>query len=279
MINRYIKPLTQLAHNYSKAEEAIVAAFFHRRPSKQDHARWLRAQAFKEYSAIRPILATLVHLYSEIDRNIDRHSFEDLTEKLADETRHACLVMELLEKVEGRCVTAEDLVWLPEDRKLAAIRARYSKSFATLLHGSGSIRAKDIKRTDEALERAAITLTEGGGGALYKVCRTLKNTRFEKAIARVFSRIFDDEVNHKEYGERSLTAAVRTKEQFCRTAHIIAEISLQRLRMRNEQFGFPVADETIRVYDREIRQVSSAFPEVRSVQGNGNKMHDRRLSK
>src|SRR5262252_7668141 len=96
-MNRYVKRLTQLARAYAAAEETIVRAFFAERRRKSDHLRWLRAQAFKEYSAIKPIFTALAKLYPEIDRGIDRHDFEELTEKLADETKHARLVMDLLE--------------------------------------------------------------------------------------------------------------------------------------------------------------------------------------
>src|ERR1700757_1110065 len=178
-MNDYVRQLTKLARDYSAAEEAVVSAFFAAPRKKSDHLRWLRAQAFKEYSAIKPIFTALAKLYPEIDRGIDRHDFEELTEKLADETKHARLVMDLLEEISGKRVAFADLLWLPEDRKLARIRARYSKSYATLLHGSGVIRTKEIRRKDEGLERAAITLTEGGGGALYKVCRRLKKKGVE----------------------------------------------------------------------------------------------------
>ena len=96
--------------------------------------------------------------------------------------------MDLLEELTGKKVTFADLLWLPEDQKLAKIRARYSPSLATLLHGNGTIKDKEIRRQDEALERAAITLTEGGGGALYLVCSRLKKNGFEGKIARCVQR-------------------------------------------------------------------------------------------
>src|SRR5262247_1496414 len=154
----YVKQLAKLALAYADAERAVVSAFFAKPHRKIDHLRWLRAQAFKEYSAIKPIFSALAKLYPEVDREIDRHKFEELTEKLADETKHARLVMDLLEDLTGKRVTFADLLWLPEDRKLAKIRARYSKSVATLLHGNGGITAREIRRQDEGLERAAITL-------------------------------------------------------------------------------------------------------------------------
>jgi len=253
-MTRYLKTLTQLARNYTAAERAVIAAFFNKSRKRTDHIRWLRAQAFKEYSAIKPIFTALAKLYPEIDRGIDRHDYEELTEKLADETKHARLVMDLLQHLSGRKVAFKDLLWLPEDKKLAKIRARYSPSYATLLHGSGKISAKEIRRQDENLERAAITLTEGGGGALYQVCSKLKKNGIEDKIAKVFHEILLDEVGHKDSGGRALVPLVKSQAAFERAAKIISEVSGQRLRMRNEQFGFPLSKDELAALDRRARQ-------------------------
>lgn len=257
-MNYYLKQLIQLAENYRAAEAQIIACYFKRRRTKENDLRWLRAQAFKEYSAIKPIFTALAKLYPGIDVHIDRHDFEHWTEKLADETKHARLVMDLLEKLYGRRVTFADLLWLPEDRKLARIRGRYSRSYAALLHGNGAIRAKEIGRKDEELERAAITLTEGGGGALYQVCSRLKARGIDGKIANVFRQIHTDEIHHKEAGAGALGALMKTRKTFRRAAKIIRDISSQRLRMRNEQFGFPLGEAEIRALDRSARQAGSA---------------------
>lgn len=253
-MTRYFTILTQLARNYTAAERAVIAAFFAKPRKRTDHIRWLRAQAFKEYSAIKPIFTALAKLYPAIDRGIDRHDYEELTEKLADETKHARLVMDLLQHLSGRKVAFTDLLWLPEDKKLAKIRARYSPSYATLLHGAGKISAKEIRRQDESLERAAITLTEGGGGALYQVCSKLKKTGAEGKIAEVFHEILLDEVGHKDSGGRALVPLVKSQTAFERAAKIICEVSGQRLRMRNEQFGFPLSTNELAALDRRARQ-------------------------
>ena len=255
-MNRYVKRLAQLARNYAQAEADVIAAFFAKPRQRTEHLRWLRAQAFKEYSAIKPIFTALAKLYPELDRGIDRHDYEELTEKLADETKHARLVMDLLEEISGKRVRFKDLLWLPEDKKLAKVRARYSASYATLLHGSGKISAKEIRRRDENLERAAITLTEGGGGALYQVCSKLKKTGIEGKIAAVFHEILLDEVGHKDSGSRALAPLAQTQAAFDRAAKIIREVSTQRLRMRNEQFGFPLSNNELAALDRRAQESS-----------------------
>ena len=256
-MNPNVQRLAKLARAYRTAEESIVRVFFAKPRRKTDHLRWLRAQAFKEYAAIKPIFMALAKLYPEIDRAIDRHDYEVLTEKLADETKHARLVMDLLEQLSGNKITSKDLLWLPEDKKLAKIRARYSKSSATLLHGAGKINTREISRQDEILERAAITLTEGGGGALYRVCSKLKRSGTEGRIAKVFHEILLDEVGHKDRGRRGLASRVTTQAAFDRAAKIICEVSGQRLRMRNEQFGFPLHRSELIALDRRARRCAA----------------------
>jgi hypothetical protein len=143
---------------------------------------------------------------------------------------------------------------LPEDRNLAAVRARYSKTYAGLLHGSEKITAREIRRRNESLERAAITLTEGGGGALYQVCSKLGKRGIEAEIAKAFREILADEVEHKESGARSLAPLVRTRAAFARAAEIVNAVCIQRLRMRNEQFGFPLSGEALASLERDARR-------------------------
>jgi len=251
----YATKLLRLAKGYTDAERAIIAAYFKKPRTPADHLRWLKAQGFKEYSAIKPILDALTALYPKIDNGFDRQHYAELAEKLADETKHARLVMDLLQTISGKQFQPRDLTWLPEDRKLAKVRAKYSKSYATLLHGSGKVSSREIKRKDEDLERAAITLTEGGGGALYWVCSKLRKTGIEAKIARVFHEILLDEIDHKDSGARALGNQVKNDADFNRAAEIIAAVCGQRLRMRNEQFGFPLSMIELTELDRHAQAV------------------------
>jgi len=265
----HAKRLTQLAGNYAAAERAVIAAFFRQPLTPRHHLRWLRAQAFKEYSAIKPIFTALAKLYPRIDCGIDRHDYEELTVKLADETKHARLVMDLLEEIGGKKVTCKDLLWLPEDRKLARVRARYSASYAALLHGSGTISAKEMRRQDETLERAAITLTEGGGGALYQVCSKLPGKdSISKKIAAVFRQILIDEMGHKDSGVRALAPLVKSEKAWHLAQRIICDVSGQRLRMRSEQFGFPLNDTEIAELNRRARAMDTRV-DLRPGSGTG----------
>ncbi len=250
----YAKELSRLADGYRRAEQAVVRAYFAKPRDKKRHLHWLKAQAFKEYSALKPLLKILAVFHSQIDGGVDRHEFEEVAEKLAEETKHARLVMDLLEEIGGKKLKPRDLIWLAEDKKLARVRARYSKTFAALLHGAATPSEKEMRRRDEELERAAVTLTEGGGGALYEVCVRLKKGRVEKKIAAAFREIRADEEEHKNAGARSLAKLVRKSGDYARAAEIIRQVSRQRLRMRNEQFGYPLSDADLAALERRCLQ-------------------------
>lgn len=250
----YGKALERLAEGYGKAEREVVATYFATPHTPEDHIPWLKAQAFKEYSAIQPLVHALDKLYPQLDRQVDRHDYEELCHKLGDEMSHARLIMDFLEELTGKRLTQKDLTWLPEDRKLAEVRARYSRSYAGLLHGSERITTSEIQRRDEALERAAITLTEGGGGALYEVCRQLKGNRTNRRIASIFGRIHRDETKHSDANE--LEVLVKTRKDHDRARRIITDVSSQRLRMRNEQFGFPLSRGELRTLERECTRAA-----------------------
>jgi hypothetical protein len=252
--NRYTRKLNTLAQAYRAAEVQIIKAYFARPQSKSDHLRWLRAQAFKEYAAIRPTFTALAKLYPAVDRGVDRHDFEGLTDKLANETKHARLVMDLLEEISGKRVAYAHLLWLPQDRKLTTIRAKYSGVRSGFLLGSKAAAAAKTRR--EEIERAAVALTEGGGRALYRVCSQLKRQGIEEQIARVFKEILLHKVAHKASGDRSLVSRITDEASFRRAAKIICEVAGQRLHMRNEQFGFPLSSDDLLALQTHARRSS-----------------------
>jgi len=253
--SNYIRRLNALARAYRAAEVRIINAYFARSRSKSDHLHWLRAQAFKEYAAIRPTFAALAQLYPKVDRGVDRHVFEGLTEKLADETKHARLVMDLLEEISGKRVAFAQLLWLPQDRKLARIRAKYSIDQAALAPGSKKTTPSRSQKQRREITRAAVALTEGGGRALYKAASKLKKQGIEEQIVRAFREILLHKATRKARGDRSLASVITDEASFQRAAKIICEVSNQRLRMRNEQFGFPLTGEELLALQKHARSL------------------------
>jgi hypothetical protein len=113
-----------------------------------------------------------------------------------------------------------------------------------------------MRRKDEEIERAAVTLTEGGGGALYAVCIAQRKGAAEKKIAAAFKAIHADEKDHKDAGARRLAGLLLSRRDYERAAEIVAAVSAQRLRMRNEQFGFPLSAAELKELERRCHRAA-----------------------
>jgi len=70
----------------------------------------------------------------------------------------------------------------------------------------------------------------------------------------VFREILLHKVVHKAPGDRSLASLITDESSFQRAAKIIGEVSSQRLRMRNEQFGFPLNRVELAALEDRARQ-------------------------
>ena len=71
----------------------------------------------------------------------------------------------------------------------------------------------------------------------------------------MFHEILLDEVEHKNSGARALDGQIKNDSDCKRAAEIIAAVSRQRLRMRNEQFSFPLNKIQLAELDRRAQAV------------------------
>src|SRR2546428_7355759 len=143
-MNHFVRQITRLASAYRDAEATVVRAFFKTPRTKKEHLRWLKAQGFKEYSAIKPIIDALTALYPSIDRGIHRRDYAELTEKLADETKHARLVMDLLQEISGGDNAPPHLPLLTQEPKPAQVPGPKSKNIRRALHRTVDVNDNEI---------------------------------------------------------------------------------------------------------------------------------------
>ena len=134
------------------------------------------------------------------------------------------------------------------------MRAGYSKSYAGLLHGSVS--AREMRRKDEELERAAIVvLTEGGGGALYQVCGMLKKRGIEEKIAAVFRQTYRMKCNTK-------TAVLghwqRWSKMKPRSNALHGLFAMPTPEHAQQQFGFPLNEAEMKALNERARQCDAS---------------------
>lgn len=235
--------LIDVAYPYWETEAAIARRFFRRKPTRDQHVHWLKAQLWKElhpvdgyFSGLHRELANLVEMFPEVDRTVDRHQYHGLMEQMVQEFNHYVLQADILEYLLGRGIGAEDTNQLPEEKALGDLRRGYV---------AGS-----------AVEKAAVLVTEGGGARLFREGRKLKGSVLERKIAAAMEVIYQDEKNHYREAAREAAAAVRNRRDLTTMKRAIRRVSLQRVRMRNEMFLFPLSDDDVqRCLDRFLRPV------------------------
>jgi hypothetical protein len=215
---------------YWETEAAIVRRFFQRQPSKVDHIFWLKAQLWKElhpvdgyFTGLQRELNQLAHMFSNIDKSIDRHRYHSLLEQLTQEFNHYVLMADILEHLLGHPVSADDTLQLSEEKKLGDIRRAYANSGAPV-------------------DKAAVLVTEGGGARMFREGRKLKGGKLESMIAKAMDVIYRDEKHHYIEAAAEAAKAVSAKRDLARMKKAIREVSLQRVYMRQEMFRYPLTE-------------------------------------
>lgn len=218
---------------YWEAEATIVRRFFKKRPTREDHIFWLKAQLWKElhpvdgyFTGLQKELNDLAASFPNIDKTIDRHQYHSLLEQLTQEFNHYVLMADVLEYLLGHPVSATDTFQLPQEKKLGDIR----RAFAT----SGSL-----------VDKAAVLVTEGGGARMFREGKKLKGGRLERMIANAMEVIYQDEKNHYKEAASEAARVVQNKQDLARMKQAVREVSLQRVHMRNEMFKEPLTSEEL----------------------------------
>jgi hypothetical protein len=218
---------------YWEAEATIVRRFFKKRPAREDHIFWLKAQLWKElhpvdgyFTGLQKELNDLAASFPDIDKTIDRHRYHSVLEQLTQEFNHYVLIADVLEYLLGHPVSAADTFQLPQEKKLGDIRRAYATS--------GS-----------PVDKAAVLVTEGGGARMFREGKKLKGGRLERMIASAMEVIYQDEKNHYKEAASEAERVVQSKQDLARMKEAVREVSIQRVYMRNEMFKEPLTNEQL----------------------------------
>jgi hypothetical protein len=149
-----------------------------------------------------------------------------VAEELYEEFHHYAVLAALLEQLEGRPVPPAELRPCVEDARLTALR-------------------RGFYETDGDLGRAACKFTEGGGMGMFIAGMELHSGDFEEEVAAAFRVIYSDELGHMQVGARRLSDVANTPMDWLRAKHIVHEVSRQRVRMRNDMFGWPLSEQRL----------------------------------
>lgn len=221
--DRIEQALVDAAWPYWECEGEIAKRFF-ATATDDDHVFYLRAQLWKElhpvdgfFNGLHRELKDLVDRYPEVDRTIDRHEYHFLLTQLAEEFNHYVLLADIFEHIVGRKIAETDTVQLPEEKKLGDVRRRYVEA-------------------GDALTRAAVGFTEGGGARLFREGAKLTGSTVNDMTATAMRTIYEDEKDHYAEQAKVCVGLIRSDADLARMVDAIREISLQRVRMRAEMF-------------------------------------------
>jgi hypothetical protein len=235
--------IVDLVAPYWAGEQEIARTYFESSVRSVETDRlWIRRQCYKEIwgSGVRDgegglflgPLAQLRDAFPRIDRGVDRHEVLETIEILRSEFHHYCLFADLHDELGGTKIDPSQLTGWPADDALARQRARCRAA-----HGP--------------LGDAAVRITEGGYGSMYAAGMQLAGSGGrDDRIAAACARVYSDEIDHMQLGIAALARQEPAARDWDAVAGLIEAMVLQRLHMRNEQFGEPVSLERI----HEIQQ-------------------------
>jgi hypothetical protein len=235
-----IQELVALAAPFWAGEAEVVRSFFSVPREKREHIRWLQAQCYKEFfgaldgdpgGLVRGPIERLHQMYDPLfARGEGQAAFLHVAEELYEEFHHYSVLAALLEKLEGRPVPPAELRPCAEDARLTALRRGFYQ-------GDGDV------------GRAACKFTEGGGMGMFIAGMELQGGRFEEEVAAAFGVIYGDELGHMQSGARRLAEVAHTPTDWLRATHIVRVVSSQRVRMRNDMFGWPLSEQRLAEID------------------------------
>ena len=230
----YEKALIDIARPYWAAEAEIPRRFAAKKPVRQDYVSYLKSAVYKELNPaigyappkgyacnLHEEFARLVDQFPRLHSGADRHAVYQRLHMMTEEFNHYLVLADVLEFALGRPLADSDIAQLPEDRKLNEMRRGYMDSGDPRL-------------------RAAMGLTEGGGSTTFRVLSELKGGEIEERLAAAMKVIYSDEKSHYEEAAHEAAALVRSDDDLERMKQAIREVSLQRVRMRYEQFNAPL---------------------------------------
>ena len=239
--------LLRFASRWWAGEAEVARTFFSKPHSKQEHLRWLRQQAYKELQPRKDglILRLVKQLdadYPALEQRVDRGSYLGTMQFLLEEFRHYVLFADVIDALTGEKLTPEELVAyeLSEERNLRELRE------------SSFVRWGD-------LARSASSFCEGGGASIFYEGMQVAGDPISAMIAAACESVYRDEIDHAHHGVEGLLTVAQTEADW-ETAHsLVEQISRQRLRMRNEQFSFPLSQERVEEIGRGEIELPERF--------------------
>lgn len=225
--------LTRYASRFWAGEAEVAHTFFAVTRSKEEHLRWLRLQAYKELQPrtdglILKLVDKLKADYPKLEYQVGRDDYLYTIQFLMEEFRHYILFADVIDNLTGERITPDELAKydLPGEAALRKVRKDYIDE-----HGD--------------LASFASSFCEGGGASIYYEGSLIGGDPLSDKIAAACKSVYDDEVDHAAHGATNLSNQAKNAEEWALAREMVEAISIQRVRMRNEQFGSLLSEERL----------------------------------
>ncbi|HZU06974.1 MAG TPA: hypothetical protein VFB73_13490 [Chloroflexota bacterium] len=235
MSSTAVAELEELVARFRAGEAEIATRMFERPRPRAQHRQWLRFQVAREARNLEELTSHLLcRLAEAVEESLSR---EDLVHRLTEDYQEVGHYAMLAYLYEG--LTGEHLRWKP-------LRAEAKTAPWYEWSRREHARWAELKQHGTELEYAAALFTRGGGGALFYGFLQLQGGDYETLLAEAARIILHDELEHgASEGRDLLYPLLRTREDVETAKRIVTEMSLLRLRMRNEQFGHVLPEERL----------------------------------
>ena len=246
-VSANLRKLIDAAAPYWAGEAEVFRTYWDwKARSRETDRLWLARQCSKEVwgSGLAPLdkgiflgpAEELVAAFPRIDLGLDRHAVLDIAEGLRAEFAHYCAFAD-----------AHDALALPGEPKLNphAVKTGWPEDLAL-----SELRFAHKKENPKLGERAT-RFTEGGYCTLFSEGMALKrrrsgpHARANALIAQACAQVYEDEFGHMLKGIVGLDAEGLTAAEWRTLERMALEQLRGRIKMRNAQFGGPLAGQAL----------------------------------
>lgn len=227
----FISEVEAVFSKYWGGHFEVVTTFFAKPRARERLIAWLDLQLYKEIHVVPGKAQALIDMYDKLDVEVERGEYEAEAYELADEIQHYRLLADIRELITGKRLKATEAAPTPEQRKLEAVRRKYS--------------------AQGPLVRAVGGFSPGGGVAFAAAGSMIDGGPIERQLAQAFRIIYRQELAH--YNQRRLVfdrlvhdsdpATCTEALQYAR------ELARQHFILRNESFSHPLSPERVAEID------------------------------
>ena len=248
-VKKRVGEVLQRANRFWAGEAEVAASFFSQPRSKDEHLFWLKSQMVRELGWPDGRLTRVMDAFHQLETVSERHSVHAALINAEEEYSHYVVLADIAETIAGRRIPPDEIMYnkdLPEWQALAKVRTAQA-----------------------GWDSAVSGFHEGGGLGIYFTCMNIEpvaDDPYRPAIAQAMAMIYSDELGHAAHGFREVMeiAAHASDDDWQKVLEKVEAVGYHRVRMRNEQFGFPLSEE--RVEEIKAGKIMPFLPPLPSVE-------------